>query len=101
MQLIETTTMTTTMLVKDFDDKVFENQGSVASVAYSEQLSFIVSCSAEGGLVVWSTVNTFNPMFMYSTTKSSQACKKVLIYKYQYAVVQYTSEIDIFDILNP
>lgn len=67
-------------VIRNFKNKVVWNEGSVSRIIYAEISRFLVSCSADGMIVVWKAIEPLAPTFYYSIQRAGESCLEAYLY---------------------
>ncbi|EAS07718.2 transmembrane protein, putative (macronuclear) [Tetrahymena thermophila SB210] len=87
-------------IIKDFQDRIFANNGQISKMLYNEKHYFISSCSQDGLIMVWKAIDPLKPEYLYQIRQQGQKCLNILDYQQTYIVALFSNQIIIFNLFN-
>ncbi|KAL4476721.1 hypothetical protein ABPG73_007382 [Tetrahymena malaccensis] len=87
-------------MIKDFQDRIFSNNGQISKMLYNEKYYFITSCSQDGLIIVWKAIDPLKPVYLYQISQQGQKCLNILDYQSTYIVALFSSQITVFNLFN-
>ncbi|KAL4497003.1 hypothetical protein ABPG72_002159 [Tetrahymena utriculariae] len=100
VQIIDDYLNKTVSIVKDFQNKIFQNNGQISKIVYIEKYYFLISCSLDGLIMVWKTIDPLSPIFQYQIEQQGNQCLDILSYEQTQLIALYTNQIIIFNLFN-
>ncbi|KAL4473128.1 hypothetical protein ABPG72_007358 [Tetrahymena utriculariae] len=100
IQLIDVNTDQTNFVISPFVQKKWVQTDAINQMVFSQNFEILLTCSNDGTIIAWNTIQSMNPDFLYKVQKQQQSCRDIQLFNDQWVVALFTKQILIFNLRN-
>ncbi|EAS06492.2 transmembrane protein, putative (macronuclear) [Tetrahymena thermophila SB210] len=100
IQKIDVDADQTSFVVNPFVQKKWVQGDVINQMVYSQISQILLTCSNDGTIIAWNTIESMNPDFLYKVERQLQRCIDIQLYNDQWVVALFSKQILIFGLRN-
>ncbi|KAL4429655.1 hypothetical protein ABPG74_017064 [Tetrahymena malaccensis] len=100
IQKIDVNTDQTSFIVNPFIQKKWVQGDVINQMVFSQNFEILLTCSNDGTIIAWNTLQSMNPDFLYKVQKQQQSCRDIQLFNDSWVIALFTKQILIFSLRN-